>query len=124
MLFRSTLFRSIADYIETLPIDHGILAIALCAIWATFIYDIKNKITDKNYLVMIGLIIMIIAVAIEAVSSYTTVSLSGIILGIGMIILLFINILRTIQYIHQIEVQRQLEEYQTRQKQTEQISLH
>ena len=65
----------IADYIETLPVDHGILAIALCAIWATFIYDIKNKITDKNYLVMIGLIIMIIAVAIEAVSSYTTVSL-------------------------------------------------
>lgn len=100
----------IADFIETLPVDHFILAITLFSSFAAFIYDTRHGEKHENRLVLVGLVIAIISVAIEAISSYLVVSLSGIFMGIGMIILLFINILRTMQNVHNLEVKRQQED--------------
>ena len=48
-----------------------------------------------------------ISAIVEGLSVYFVVSISGMFMGIGMIILLFMSILRTIRNVHNMEVQRQ-----------------
>lgn len=56
---------------------------------------------------LIGLIIAMLAIAIESISTYFVVLISGLFIGVGMLILLFINIIRTIKNVHTIEMHRQ-----------------
>ena len=62
---------------------------------------------------LIGLIIAMLAIAIESISTYFVVLISGLFIGVSMLILLFINIIRTIKNVHTIEMHRQKEELLT-----------
>lgn len=113
----------IADFIETLPGAHVILAVTFFLIFLTFCLDMRKKEYRKNKLVLIGLIIAMLAIAIESISTYFVVLISGLFIGVGMLILLFINIIRTIKNVHTIEMHRQKEELLKRKRQMEKISL-
>ena len=80
--------------------------------------------TDKaDRLVLAGLIVIFITVVIETIATYYVVTLSGIFLGIGLLILLFINILRTIARIRNLELERRQKEMHRRREQMEKLSL-
>ena len=64
-----------------------------------------------------------ISAIIEGLSVYFVVSISGMFMGIGMIILLFMSTLRTIRDVHNMEVQRQQRALEKRRQQTERLSL-
>lgn len=112
-----------ADFIETLPGAHVILAVTFFLIFLTFCLDMRKKEYRKNKLVLIGLIIAMLAIAIESISTYFVVLISGLFIGVSMLILLFINIIRTIKNVHTIEMHRQKEELLKRKRQMEKISL-
>lgn len=112
-----------ADFIETLPGAHVILAVTFFLVFLTFCLDMRKKEYRKNKLVLIGLIIAMLAIAIESISTYFVVLISGLFIGVGMLILLFINIIRTIKNVHTIEMHRQKEELLKRKRQMEKISL-
>ena len=63
------------------------------------------------------------AILIEVVSSYFVVSLSGVFVGTGLLILLFVNIICTLKRVHYMEIQRQQEELEKRRRQMEKMSL-
>lgn len=113
----------IADYIETLFISHIILALTTLVVLFTFILDFRKDHSHKNLLAFIGLLAATISVVIEALSTYFVVSLSGVFVGIGMLILLSINVLRTARNIHTLEMNRQEKELRRRRKQMEKMSL-
>ena len=113
----------VADFIETLPVAHLILVITFLTVFFSFCLDMRKKECRKNRLVVIGLIIAMVAIAVEILSVYYVVSISGFFIGIGMLILLFINILRTIKNVHDIDLQRQKTELSRRKRQMERISL-
>lgn len=79
-------------------------------------YIRKNKQIKSDYLLLIGLFLVLVCVAIESVSVYFVATISGIFIGIGMIILLFTNIIRTIQKIHIIEENRHQTELEIEKK--------
>ena len=112
-----------ADFIETLPGAHVILAVTFFLVFLTFCLDMRKKEYRKNKLVLIGLIIAMLAIAIESISTYFVVLISGLFIGVSMLILLFINIIRTIKNVHTIEMHRQKEELLKRKRQMEKISL-
>ena len=112
-----------ADFIETLPGAHVILAVTFFLVFLTFCLDMRKKEYRKNKLVLIGLIIAMLAIAIESISTYFVVLISGLFIGVSMLILLFINIIRTIKNVHTIEIHRQKEELLKRKRQMEKISL-
>ena len=112
-----------ADFIETLPGAHVILAVTFFLVFLTFCLDMRKKEYRKNKLVLIGLIIAMLAIAIESISTYFVVLISGLFIGGSMLILLFINIIRTIKNVHTIEMHRQKEELLKRKRQMEKISL-
>lgn len=116
-------FWGIADYIETLPLGQIILISTFLIIFTTFAVDMRKGKCKEDRLVVFGLLVAMLSVLIEAVSVYFVVSVSGIFIGIGMLILLFVNIIRTMQHVHTIELQRQTEEMERRREQVEQMSL-
>lgn len=94
----------IKDYIETLPAAQLLLVIVFILVLIHLVqYIRKNKQSKTDYILLIGLFIVLVCVAIESVSVYFVATISGIFIGIGMIILLFTNIVRTIQKIHIVE---------------------
>ena len=88
----------VADYIQTLPVAHG-------------------------HLVLIGMVITMISVGIEAASVYFVVTMSGVFIGIGLSVLLFVNIIRTIKNVRDMEQNRQKQEIEKRRRQAEKMSL-
>ena len=115
--------KGILDYIETLPAAHLILAVTVLVVAGTMIYDLKKKYIEKNKYTLIGLAVALAAVIIESISAYLVVSISGIFIGIGMIILLIVNLIKTIRNIQEIEDNRQKVEIDKRRKQMEAMSL-
>ena len=113
----------IADYIETLFVSHTILLLTVFVVLFTFALDIKKEKKHRNLLAFTGLLAATISVMIEGISTYFVVSLSGIFVGIGMMILFSLNVLRTAENIHMIELQRQKKELAKRKRQMEKVSL-
>ena len=114
---------NVADYIETLPIGQLIL---IGTFFMIFIHLCMYTRTNKNrsdHILLLGLLISMVCVSAESISVYFVTSLSGLFLGIGMLILLFVNLLRTIRNIIDIETSRQQQELEKKQKQTEEMSL-
>lgn len=114
---------NVADYIETLPVGQLIL---IGTFFMIFIHLCMYTRTNKNrsdHILLLGLLISMVCVSAESISVYFVTSLSGLFLGIGMLILLFINLLRTIRNIIDIETSRQQQEMEKKQKQTEEMSL-
>lgn len=82
----------VKDFIETLPVSQGILVITFLAVCTTFGIDFFRKRAGEYGLTLIGMLIAMMSVVVEVVSTYYVVVLSGIFTGIGMLVLLFANI--------------------------------
>ena len=112
-----------ADFIETLPASHVILSVTFVAILITFIKDIFHGKSREYHLVLIGIVIGLLSALIEMASVYFVVTISGIFIGIGLVILLFLNLIRTVRSVRNLEHIRQKKELESRRRQTERISL-
>ena len=96
----------VKDFIETLPVSQGILVITFLAVCTTFGIDFFRKRAGEYGLTLIGMLIAMMSVVVEVVSTYCVVVLSGIVTGIGMRVLLFANIVRTVQSVRDMEIQK------------------
>ena len=116
-------FFGVLDYIQTLPLGQLMLVATLAVVLITTIRALRHSTDKTDRLVLAGLIVVFITVAIETASTYYMVTISGIFLGIGLLILLFINILRTIAQIRNLELERRQKEMHRRREQMEKLSL-
>ena len=113
----------IADYIETMPVSHGILAITVATIFVHLFQYIRTEKNKADRLLLIGLLVAILCIAVEATSVYFVTLMSGLFVGAGMLILLFVNIVRAIKNVQDIELKRQQSEIRKNQEQNEKMSL-
>lgn len=100
----------IADYIETMPVSHGILAITVATIFVHLFQYIRTEKNKADRLLLIGLLAAILCIAVETTSVYFVTLMSGLFVGAGMLILLFVNIVRAIKNVQDIELKRQQSE--------------
>lgn len=114
---------SIADYIETMPAAHAILIITFLAVIITFLIGYWNHRSRSDCLLFFGLLITMLSVIFEAISVYYKVSVSGVFVGIAILILLFMNVIYTIHIIRDIIKHQQQEELDKRKKNIEEMSL-
>ena len=112
-----------ADYIETLPAGQIILACTLLIVFIQLFRYMKTTSNGADHLLLLGFMFSILCILIEVVSMYFVVSISGLFIGIGMLILLFVNIVRTMKKIQDIERLRRRTEIEKNKKQTEKMSL-
>lgn len=113
----------IADYIETMPVSHGILAITVATIFVHLFQYIRTEKNKADRLLLIGLLAAILCIAVETTSVYFVTLMSGLFVGAGMLILLFVNIVRAIKNVQDIELKRQQSEIRKNQEQNEKMSL-
>ena len=85
-----------ADFIQTLPVSQGILAAILILVTGTVCYDLYHGYIRKNRYILVGLFVAVASVVVESLAVYFVVSISGIFIGIGMLVLFFVNLVRTI----------------------------
>ena len=112
-----------ADFIETLPASHVVLSVTFVAIFVTFIRDMLHGGSRGYHLALVGMVIALVSVLIEMVSVYFVVTISGLFIGTGLVILLFLNLIRTVRSVRNLERLRQKKELESRRRQTERISL-
>ena len=75
----------------------------------TFCRDLIKG-TAKHYkLSLIGLVAAMIAVMLEVTAVYRVVSLSGIFIAIGLVVLLVVTLIQTMDHIRELELARQRE---------------
>ena len=114
----------VKDYIETLPVAQCIL---ICVFIMVFIhlcqYIRKYSYSRSDYFLLLGLFLVLVCIAIESISVYFVSMISGIFIGIGMIILLLTNIVRTIHRIQQVEMNRHQKELDIEKKENKKITL-
>ena len=72
---------------------------------------------------LVGLLTAILCIAVEATSAYFVTLMSGLFVGAGMLILLFVNIVRAIKNVQDMELKRQQIEIRKNQEQNEKMSL-
>lgn len=113
----------IADYIETMPVSHGILAITVATIFVHLFQYIRTEKNRADRLLLVGLLTAILCIAVEATSAYFVTLMSGLFVGAGMLILLFVNIVRAIKNVQDMELKRQQIEIRKNQEQNEKMSL-
>lgn len=111
-----------ADYIETLPIAQAAIGVTVFLVAATFIWDLRRGYRIDGYAAA-GIIVALTAVVIETASVYFVVSISGVFIGSGMIILLILCRIRTIRNIWKMESNKQKKEMDKHREQLEEISL-
>lgn len=111
-----------ADYIETLPIAQAAIGVTVFLVAATFIWDLRRGYRIDGYATA-GIIVALAAVVIETASVYFVVSISGVFIGSGMIILLILCLIRTIRNIWKMESNKQKKEMDKHREQLEEISL-
>ena len=111
-----------ADYIEMLPIAQAAIGVTVFLVAATFIWDLRRGYRIDGYAAA-GIIVALTAVVIETASVYFVVSISGVFIGSGMIILLILCLIRTIRNIWKIESNKQKKEMDKHREQLEEISL-
>lgn len=109
----------VCDYIETLPAGQGMLAVCCVVVITTFIIDIIKHRALGYRPEMVAMIVALVLALIEAASVYFVVTMSGFFIGIGLIVILFVNIIVTIKRISEIEYKRQKEESDRLRNQTE-----
>lgn len=112
-----------ADFIETLPVSNVVLSVTFVAIFVTFIRDMLHGGLRDYHLALAGLVIALVSALIEMVSVYFVVTISGLFIGIGLVILLSLNLIRTVRSVRNLERLRQKKELESRRRQTERISL-
>lgn len=124
-LFLSSIlqFAEIADYLDTMIVSQMILVFTVLAVLVTFYLDFRKGMIRDYLFIVIGLFAALAGVVIECVSVYLLVYVSGLFLGIGMLVLLFCAIINTVKDLRDLENRRQLEQLERRRKQTEAMSL-
>ena len=106
-----------------MPAAHAILIITFLAVILTFLIRYWNHRSRSDCLLFFGLLITMLSVIFEAISVYYKVSVSGLFVGIAILILLFINVIYTIHIIRDIIKHQQQEELDKRKKNIEEMSL-
>ena len=96
-----------ADFIQTLPVSQGILAAILILVTGTVCYDLYHGYIRKNRYILVGLFVAVASVVVESLAVYFVVSISGIFIGIGLLVLFFVNLVRTISQVRDLERTRQ-----------------
>ena len=79
--------------------------------------------SKADRLLLLGLLLAILCVLIESVSVYYVVLISGLFVSAGMLILFFVNIIRTIKNVQNMEQQRREAEILRSRQQTEDMYL-
>ena len=100
-----------------------ILAAILILVTGTVCYDLYHGYIRKNRYILVGLFVAVASVVVESLAVYFVVSISGIFIGIGMLVLFFVNLVRTISQVRDLERTRQQQEIRKRRKQMETMSL-
>lgn len=113
----------VADYLDWLSVDLFILAATFITVFVTFFLDYRKGKIKEYLLIVIGLLIGMLGALIESVSVYFVVSISGVFLGFGLIVLLFFALISTIKDIRKLENRRQQRLIEDRRKQAEAMSL-
>ena len=100
---------NIADFISTMFLSHIVIAGTFLTIFITICRDLIKG-TAKHYkLPLIGLVAAMIAVMLEVTEVYRVVSLSGIFIAIGLVVLLVVTLIQTMDRIRELELARQKE---------------
>ena len=100
---------NIADFISTMFLSHIVIAGTFLTIFITICRDLIKG-TAKHYkLPLIGLVAAMIAVMLEMTAVYRVVSLSGIFIAIGLVVLLVVTLIQTMDRIRELELERQKE---------------
>lgn len=102
----------IADFVETLPLGHAMLILTFVIIVVTFFYRFRHAKNNVHRATLVGLVLSMSAVIVESISVYMVISISDLYLAISMVILLFINIISTVQKIRDLEFHRRQEHLQ------------
>lgn len=98
-------------------------ALTVVIVFVTIFEDHKKGYFKGTGYTLVGLVFAMLCVLIESLSTYFVVSISGIFIGIGMTILLVLNLIKTIHDIQAMESSRQKIEMDERRNQMEAISL-
>ena len=98
-------------------------ALTVVIVFVTIFEDHKKGYFKGSGYTLVGLVFAMLCVLIESLSTYFVVSISGIFIGIGMTILLILNLIKTIHDIQAMERGRQKIEMDERRNQMEAISL-
>ena len=98
-------------------------ALTVVIVFVTIFEDHKKGYFKGTGYTLVGLVFAMLCVLIESLSTYFVVSISGIFIGIGMTILLVLNLIKTIHDIQAMERSRQKIEMDERRNQMEAISL-
>ena len=100
---------NIADFISTMFLSHLVIAGTFLTIFITICRDLIKG-TAKHYkLPLIGLVAAMIAVMLEVTAVYRVVSLSGIFIANGLVVLLVVTLIQTMDHIRELELARQRE---------------
>ena len=100
---------NIADFISTMFLSHLVIAGTFLTIFITIFRDLIKG-TAKHYkLPLIGLVAAMIAVMLEVTEVYRVVSMSGIFIATGLVVLLVVTLIQTIDRIRELELARQRE---------------
>ena len=100
---------NIADFISTMFLSHLVIAGTFLTIFITICRDLIKG-TAKHYkLPLIGLVAAMIAVMLEVTAVYRVVSLSGIFIATGLVVLLVVTLIQTMDRIRELELARQKE---------------
>lgn len=113
----------ILDFIETLPIGQIILGLVFVMILIHLYNYLRKNHSRTDDLLLFGLFLVLVCFIIESISVYFITFITGVFIGLGMLFLLFINILRTVFNIQHIEANRQKEEIEKEQKRNEEMTL-
>ena len=100
---------NIADFIETLPLMHIVMAVSFITIFVTIIRDIMHGDARSYELPLIGMVTAMVFAMLEVTSVYRVVSLSGIFIAIGLIVLLLMTVIQTMYTIRELERRLQWE---------------
>ena len=104
---------NIADFISTMFLSHIVIAGTFLTIFITICRDLIKG-TAKHYkLPLIGPVAAMIAVMLEMTAVYRVVSLSGIFIAIGLVALLVVTLIQTMDRIRELELARQKEARET-----------
>lgn len=105
-----------ADYIETLPVGQIILVGTFLMVFINIcVYTQKSK-SRTDHILLFGMLVAMLGIIAECISVYLVTSLSGLFVGASMIVLLLVNLIRTVQNIQLLETKRQLEKQQENEK--------
>jgi diguanylate cyclase (GGDEF)-like protein len=100
---------NIADFISTMFLSHMVIAGTFLTVFITICRDLIQG-TAKHYkLPLIGLVAAMIAVMLEVTAVYRVVSLSGIFIATGLVVLLVVTLIQTMDRIRELEMARQRE---------------